>query len=114
MHTSDSETGNLSEFGLLMLLACGYLATAMGGLAISRQAGNIATLWPPNGMLVAALLLAPNRRWVLILAAGALGSFVANLLNDSGVVAATSITVANQVEAFLAATIIRHRTGRQT
>ena len=104
---------DLSEFALLMLLALGYLATAMGGLAISRQAGNIATLWPPNGVLVAALLLAPQRRWVLILAAGAIGSFVANLLNDSGAVAASSITVANQIEAFLAATIIRHRTGRR-
>ena len=106
-----SSDSDLSEFALLLLLALGYLATALGGLAISRQAGNIATLWPPNGFLVAALLLSPQRRWVLVLAAGAIGSFVANLLNGQPVVAATSITVANQVEAFLAATIMVHRTG---
>ena len=111
--TSEAAPSDLSEFGLLLLLTFGYLATAMGGLAISRQAGNIATLWPPNGMLVAALLLSPQRRWPLVLAAGALGSFAANLLNGQPVVAATSITVANQVEAFLAATIIRHQTGRR-
>ena len=106
-----SSDSDLSEFALLLLLALGYLATALGGLAISRQAGNIATLWPPNGFLVAALLLSPQRRWVLVLAAGAIGSFVANLLNGQPVVAATSITVANQVEAFLAATIMVQRTG---
>jgi diguanylate cyclase (GGDEF)-like protein len=111
--TSEAGPSELSEFGLLLLLTVGYMATAMGGLAISRQAGNIATLWPPNGVLVAALLLSPQRRWVLVLAAGALGSFLANLLNGQPIVAATSITVANQVEAFLAATIIRHRTGRR-
>jgi diguanylate cyclase (GGDEF)-like protein len=96
-----------SPAGLIVVLAAGYLASAMGGLAISRQAGNIATLWPPNGMLAAALLLSAAARWRHVLLAGAIGSIAANLLNGSPVVAACSITLANLVEAWLAATLIR-------
>ncbi len=103
----------MSVFVLVILLTAGYLATALGGLAVSRQAGNIATLWPPNGMLVAALLLATPRRWKEVLIAGALGSMLANLLNGSSALAAISISIANLVEASLAATIIRRQTGRR-
>ena len=98
---------------LITALAFGYLATALGGLAISRQAGNIATLWPPNGMLVAALLLSSRQRWMDIMIAGAIGSVSANLLNGSSMIAAGSITLANLVEASIAATIIRRATGRR-
>ena len=103
----------LNQLTLILVLAAGYLATALGGLAISRQAGNVATLWPPNGVLVAALLLTPQRRWREVLVAGAIGSLVANLFNDNTLVAASSITVANLVEALIAASIIRHQTGRR-
>ncbi len=97
--------------GRVLLLALGYFATALIGLAISRQAGNIATLWPPNGMLVAALLLSRRSRWRDVLLAGALGSLAANVFNGNGMVAAGSITVANLVEAIVASSIIRRRTG---
>lgn len=103
----------LNQFLLILALATGYLATALGGLAISRQAGNIATLWPPNGMLVAALLLIPKRRWAEVLIAGAIGSLAANLFNNNTIVIASSITIANLVEALIAASIIRHQTGRR-
>ncbi len=95
---------------LISVIAVGYLASALGGLAISRQAGNIATLWPPNGMLVAALLLSRRRRWMDIMVAGAIGSVAANLVNGNTAVTAVSITVANLVEAFIAAAIIRRET----
>jgi diguanylate cyclase (GGDEF)-like protein len=103
----------LNQLTLILVIAAGYLATALGGLAISRQAGNIATLWPPNGMLVAALLLTAQRRWREVLIAGAIGSLVANLFNGASAVTASSITVANLVEALIAASIIRHQTGRR-
>jgi len=98
-------------FVLVFLLTAGYLATALGGLAVSRQAGNIATLWPPNGMLVAALLLSAPRRWKVVLIAGAFGSLLANLFNGNTLLPAVSITIANLVEAVIAAMIIRHQTG---
>lgn len=103
----------MNLFALVLLLTAGYLATALGGLAVSRQAGNIATLWPPNGMLVAALLLSTPRRWRDVLIAGVFGSLLANLFNGSTMLTASSITIANIVEAVIAATIIRHQTGRR-
>ena len=103
----------LAPLLLILLVAAGYLATALGGLAISRQAGNIATLWPPNGMLVAALLLTAQRRWKEILIAGAIGSLAANMFNGNTVLAASSITLANLAEAWIAATIVRRQTGRR-
>ncbi len=109
----DAPPQELNRFLLIAVLALGYLATALGGLAISRQAGNIATLWPPNGMLVAALLLIGPRRWSEVLIAGAIGSLSANLFNGNTLLAASSITVANLVEAVIAASIIRHQTGRR-
>ena len=113
LQSSRSATAELNQLWLIALLAAGYLASALGGLAISRQAGNIATLWPPNGVLTAALLFTPQRRWALVLAAGALGSVVANLLSSHTLGAAGSITVANLVEATVAAAIIRRHTGRR-
>ncbi len=103
----------LHRFLLIIVLAAGYLATALGGLAISRQAGNVATLWPPNGMLVAVLLLSSRKRWMDILIAGAIGSVIANLFNGNGAIAASSITLANLAEAVVAAGIIRRQTGRR-
>jgi len=103
----------MRETVIVLILAVGYFATAVGGLAISRQAGNIATLWPPNGMLVAALLLTPHRRWTEVLIAGVIGSMAANLYNGNTYLAAGSITVANLVEAGIAATIISGQTARR-
>jgi diguanylate cyclase (GGDEF)-like protein len=95
---------------LMTVIALGYLASALGGLAISRQAGNIATLWPPNGMLVAALLTARRRRWREILVAGAIGSIAANVVNGNHALTAASITISNLIEAFIAAAIISRQT----
>ena len=102
-----------SPLVLILVLAAGYFASALGGLAISRQAGNIATLWPPNGMLAAVLLLTPRHRWREVLIAGALGSVVANLVNGNTPLAASSITVANLVEVWLAASLIRRWTNKR-
>lgn len=99
--------------GFMFLVAAGYLASALGGLAISRQAGNIATLWPPNGMLAAVLLLTHRQHWREVLIAGGIGSVVANLFNGNTIVAASSITFANLVEAWLVAAVIRKWTDRR-
>lgn len=97
----------------VLLLSLGYFASALGGLAISRQSGNIATLWPPNGMLVAALLLSATHRWKDVLLAGAIGSVAANIYNGNPAIVACSITMANLVEAFIAAAIVRRYAGQR-
>ena len=94
----------------IALLSLGYFATAIAGLAISSQSGNIATLWPPNGMLVAVLVLSPTTRWSAVLLAGAIGSIAANMYHGGSAVDAASVTLANLVEALIAASILRRGT----
>ena len=96
-----------SKLRFILLLSIGYFASAIAGLMISRQSGNIATLWPANGMLVAALVLTPTSRWKDVLLAGAIGSLAANLYHGGRAIDACSITLANLLEAYVAAAILR-------
>jgi signal transduction histidine kinase len=53
-----------------LMVAVGYYLAARLGFAFTLQPHPISTLWPPNALLMSALLLtAPNRWWVLIAAA---------------------------------------------
>jgi PAS domain S-box-containing protein len=51
------------------LVAFGYYLTAKIGFAFALQPGSVSTLWMPNSILLAGLLLVPKRFWWLILVA---------------------------------------------
>jgi integral membrane sensor domain MASE1 len=53
----------------MLLVAIGYYAAARVGFAFTLQPDPISTLWPPNALLLATLLLAPGRAWWWLLAA---------------------------------------------
>src|SRR5215831_11225991 len=55
-------------FGVL-LLGAAYYATGIVGLALRLEPGGISTIWLPQGVILAALILAPLRYWWLYLAA---------------------------------------------
>lgn len=50
-----------------LLVALGYYLTAKIGFAFALQPGSVSTLWMPNSILLAGLLLAPKRYWWIIL-----------------------------------------------
>ena len=50
-------------------LAVAYYIGARVGFLLTPQSHPISTLWPPNAILLAALLLAPTRQWPVLLAA---------------------------------------------
>src|SRR6266576_3014137 len=52
-----------------LLVAVGYYLTAKIGFAFALQPGSVSTLWMPNSILLAGLLLVPKRFWWLILVA---------------------------------------------
>lgn len=56
-------------------IAIAYYVGAKVGLALTPQLQPVSTLWPPNAILLGALLLAPTKRWPILLAA----AFVAHL-----------------------------------
>ncbi|CAH2604344.1 Histidine kinase [Rhodovastum atsumiense] len=57
--------------GAMALFALAYLATVMLGHALSLRTIAVATFWPGSGVLLAALLATPPRRWAWVLATAA-------------------------------------------
>src|SRR5882757_7361119 len=52
-----------------LLVAIGYYLTAKLGFAFALQPGSVSTLWMPNSILLAGLLLVPRRSWWIIFVA---------------------------------------------
>ena len=59
-----------------LFVAIAYYVGAQIGFALTFQPHPVSTLWPPNSILFAALLLSPPRSWWLLL----LAAFPAHIL----------------------------------
>ena len=93
------------------LVCVGYFVGARVGFAFTIHPSPVSTLWPPNSILLAALLLAPARSWVVLLLAAFPAHLAIQLAND---VPATMILlwfVSNCSEALIGALCIRRFTG---
>ncbi|HEV7476294.1 MAG TPA: MASE1 domain-containing protein [Burkholderiales bacterium] len=90
-----------------VMLALGYYLAARVGFAFTLQPHPISTLWPPNALLMAALLLAPTRAWWLLLAAALPAHLLAEL--QSGVPTAMVLGwyASNCSEALIGASLVR-------
>jgi signal transduction histidine kinase len=85
----------------------GYYLAARLGFAFTMQPHPLSTLWPPNALLLAVLLLAPTRDWWWLLAAALPGHLFAEV--QSGVPSAMVLGwyVSNCSEALIGAGIVR-------
>ncbi|HYC00294.1 MAG TPA: MASE1 domain-containing protein [Candidatus Limnocylindrales bacterium] len=92
---------NLPRSAKIALLALAYLATARAGLSLAAIGGLAAPVWPPTGMAVAAMLLAPAL-WPGI----ALGAFLTNLSIGVPLVVTLPIAFGNTLEAVIAAQLL--------
>src|SRR6266508_4458046 len=54
---------------LAVLTGCGYYLGSVLGFALTFQPHPVSVLWPPNSIVLAALLLTPVRVWWVILLA---------------------------------------------
>ncbi|MGH7551485.1 MAG: MASE1 domain-containing protein, partial [Longimicrobiales bacterium] len=101
-----------SQVQCVLLVAVGYYLGGLVGLALRAPPAGIATFWPPNAILLAALLLAPPRfwGWYLLAAFPAHVHLVATF--QPGVPFVTVVTqyAGNVLQAFMAATVL-HRLG---
>lgn len=86
--------------------ALAYWALATAALLLTQRADGIATLWPSSGVLVAALLLTTPERQPWFLFSGGVASFAANIAGGAAWPNALGYTVANIVEAAIAARLI--------
>ena len=89
-----------------LLVAVGYYVTAKIGFAFALQPGSVSTLWMPNSILLAGLLLVPRRSWWIILLAACPAHFASEL--QSGVPTAMILSwfISNSFQALFGAFFI--------
>ena len=111
---SNGHTGVLRtvrvDAGLLwpaLLVALGYYFAARLGFVFTLQPDPISTLWPPNALLMAALLLAPARSWWVFLAAALPAHLAAELQSGVPLAMVLGWFVSNCSEALLGAGLVR-------
>jgi PAS domain S-box-containing protein len=92
---------------IAFVVAVAYYAGAVVGFALTLPGYSVSTLWPPNAILLAALLLLPVNRWWLVF----LGAFPAHVIIQiqSGVPLSMILCwfISNSSEALIAASCLR-------
>ncbi|MFO0866266.1 MAG: MASE1 domain-containing protein [Gemmataceae bacterium] len=88
------------------LFSVAYAGAASLGMLFRTTPENFAIFWPPNGVLVGALLVVSRNRHVVYLAASAAMSFVVNLAFGHDVAPTGAFTAVNVAESYAAARLI--------
>lgn len=99
------------ELYAAVLVAVGYYLGVHAGLALTFPSSPVSTLWPPNAILFAALLLTPPRLWWLMLAAVLPVHIAAEIALDVPFAMAALWFVSNVSEALLGAAVITKLLG---
>jgi len=93
-------------------VACVYFAGVKIGLALTFAPSPISVLWPPNALLLAALILAPFRWWWLLLLAAFPAHLVAELQGGVPTPMVLGWLASNASEALLGAAFFRLAGGK--
>jgi signal transduction histidine kinase len=91
----------------MLLVAAGYYCAARLGFAFTFQPDPISTLWPPNALLMAVLLLAPARSWWKLLAAALPAHLLVELQSGLPLVMVLGWYLSNCSEALIGAGLVR-------
>ncbi|MGU3404929.1 ATP-binding protein [Methylobacterium brachiatum] len=99
----DSPAGTMDPGQVIRLvaLACVTGAAAWACTALTYETGRIASIWVANAVLVAVLLRAPRRNWMVLLAAGLAGDVAGNLVSGDPTTLAFGFAACNGVEILL-------------
>ena len=100
----------LRRVSAALLVAGAYYAGAQIGFGLTFQPHPVSTLWPPNSILFAALLLSPVRSWWLLLLATFPAHLLVQLNANIPVTMILSWFVSNCSEALIGASLLRYLT----
>ncbi|MCZ2340299.1 MAG: PAS domain S-box protein [Bacteroidales bacterium] len=104
--------GHFPATAALVFMGLAYFLTAGLGLGLTHPATQTATFWPALGVLVAALLLHPSRRWPLLLTVAAILHILAWVVFQPGpVLLILGAMLGEILEALLAAAGVRAIVG---
>ena len=95
------------KIGWGLVVAAAYYAGTKLGFALTPEGHRMATLWPPNAMLLAALLLAPYRLWWVLLLAVLPVHLLVQVRTGVPMVTACGWFVGNIGEALIGAVCVR-------
>src|SRR6476469_7905126 len=104
---TSSENAALRRTAVVALLvAVGYYLTAKIGFAFALNPGSVSTLWMPNSILLAGLLLVQRRYWWIIVLAALPAHFASEI--QSGVPTAMILSwfISNSFQALFGAFFI--------
>jgi PAS domain S-box-containing protein len=93
----------------VLLAAGGFVLTCIS-LSVPGEVGRIVPVWLPNALALTWLLRTPGRRWPLLLVGAAAGSLLADLAMGDRLAVAAALTLANVLESFACAALLRWRT----
>lgn len=91
-----------------LLVAVGYYLTAKIGFAFALQPGSVSTLWMPNSVLFAGLLLVPRRFWWIVIVATCPAHFASEIQSGVPMAMVLSWFVSNSFQALFGAYFIGH------
>jgi len=106
----DSRSGLLRPALAAVVLGLGYYIGAKVGFALTFAPHPVSTLWPPNSILLAALVLAPYRWWWLLLLAVLPAHLLIQLQSGVPVPMIVGWFVSNSSEALIGAFCMRYLT----
>jgi serine phosphatase RsbU (regulator of sigma subunit)/integral membrane sensor domain MASE1/anti-sigma regulatory factor (Ser/Thr protein kinase) len=95
--------------GALLFLCVGglYAAGSLTAFAWFNASGETAVFFPSAGITLSALVLNPVHRWPIVLAAAATAEVTIDLAHDIDIGPACGYALANTVEPFIGATLLR-------
>ena len=97
-----AQHSRLATLGYPLVVGLVYFAAAYVSLRLTLNVEGLATIWPPSGILVAALLLG-RRHWWSVAIVVPFASVPANWLVGTSFSHAVGFTIANLCEAYLVA-----------
>ncbi|NQV42988.1 MAG: MASE1 domain-containing protein [Candidatus Marinimicrobia bacterium] len=117
-HLSAQEKPAFSEMRIpllvyLALIAGAYFASVRLGLLFAVQPEGIASIWPPSGVALSALLLSDRRKWILILLVILTVNVAGNLTGGNSLVVSLGFGLVNALEGGLIAVVITRVLGYQ-
>jgi signal transduction histidine kinase len=92
--------------GAALAVGVAYLAAAFAGWGLSTE-GAFATFWPPNAVLLAALLIAPRRLWTYVVLATLPANLAFNDFAGMGRMVSLAYWMVNVLEGVGIAVVLR-------
>src|SRR6266480_686883 len=109
---SDAQFFNRRVAGIALCVFVGYYLGAKVGFALTFRHHPVSVLWPPNAILLAALLLTPVRVWWVILLAAFPAHLAAQLQSNVPPTMIFCWFISNSLEALIGAGCVRYLIDR--